>query len=248
MVTRPSSRRIGAVLVLVVSIVLPVSTFAHGGDATRIHACVNSSGRVRIVSPGGLCNPKETATDWNITGAPGPQGPQGAQGSAGPPGPSSSEGLAIYDSTVRKLGDVITVIPNGGSDGPIRDFVFPFRMNGTTYVLTIGPGLDIFFGNAVGTFFESTDCSGPMWISPRKLTPPGTPAALPHVAVLYPGWTMYIGNRAAEPEMRMIRSALGFTVPPDGGCYPVPPSLFSVIPAEPLIDLLTIFTPPFSVR
>lgn len=55
---------------------------AHGGDATKIHACVNNaSGEVKIVGPSSTCHHNSTAVDWNVTG---PQGPAGSQGPAGP--------------------------------------------------------------------------------------------------------------------------------------------------------------------
>lgn len=39
--------------------------FAHGGDPSLVHACVNkSSGEVKIVSPNATCKPHENAVDW----------------------------------------------------------------------------------------------------------------------------------------------------------------------------------------
>lgn len=38
---------------------------AHGGDPTKIHACVNkSSGEIKIVAPNATCKPNENAVDW----------------------------------------------------------------------------------------------------------------------------------------------------------------------------------------
>src|SRR4051794_27537730 len=62
---------------------------AHGGDTTRIHACVkNSGGTVRIVGASEACKSGETAVDWNITGVgvPGPVGPKGDKGPKGDQG------------------------------------------------------------------------------------------------------------------------------------------------------------------
>jgi hypothetical protein len=67
---------------------LGVYVNAHGGDASRIHGCVdNRTGAIRIVGPLQNCTAsKETALDWNIAGPAGPQGAQGLQGVAGPAG------------------------------------------------------------------------------------------------------------------------------------------------------------------
>jgi hypothetical protein len=66
---------------------------AHGGDTTKIHACVRSgTGAIRIVSATAACNSNEMALDWNIQGNPGPAGPQGLAGPAGPQGEEGSPG------------------------------------------------------------------------------------------------------------------------------------------------------------
>ena len=64
---------------------------AHGGDASRIHGCVdNRSGALRIIGATQNCTAnRETALDWNIAG---PQGSQGIQGPEGPSGPAGSPG------------------------------------------------------------------------------------------------------------------------------------------------------------
>lgn len=60
--------------------------YAHGGNASLVHACVKASGgQTRIVGPSVSCNASEAAVDWSITG---PAGPAGVAGPAGPPGPA----------------------------------------------------------------------------------------------------------------------------------------------------------------
>jgi hypothetical protein len=45
--------------------------YAHGGDATLIHACVNkNSGAVKIVDANASCKKNETALDWPSTVSP----------------------------------------------------------------------------------------------------------------------------------------------------------------------------------
>ena len=72
-----------------------VGVSAHGGDSTKIHACVNAAGNLKIVGAGDACNQNEIALDWNVQGVPGIQGPQGVKGDtgeAGPPGPIGATG------------------------------------------------------------------------------------------------------------------------------------------------------------
>ena len=81
----------------------PPVVYAHGGDASLIHACVKKSnprGQTRIVGPSVRCAAGERANHWSITGpagsagvagGPGPVGVAGAPGpvgAAGPPGPA----------------------------------------------------------------------------------------------------------------------------------------------------------------
>src|SRR5688500_18745933 len=83
---------------------------AHGGDASRIHACIrerdqDGEGRqLRIIGPTESGWSGETGSDWNSqgpagpqgakgdTGPSGPQGPQGMQGAPGAPGPAGAQG------------------------------------------------------------------------------------------------------------------------------------------------------------
>lgn len=67
---------------------------AHGGDVTKIHACVKSNGEIRIVAASESCKDNQSALDWNIQGPPGPAGPQGAKGDPGPAGPPGPQGPA----------------------------------------------------------------------------------------------------------------------------------------------------------
>src|SRR5215213_7675750 len=54
----------GGLLIVALAVVSMAS--AHGGDATRIHSCINNnSGAIKIVSPSQACNNGETALDWN---------------------------------------------------------------------------------------------------------------------------------------------------------------------------------------
>ncbi|MEA2626066.1 MAG: hypothetical protein QOD06_2111, partial [Candidatus Binatota bacterium] len=87
--------RIASIAVAAASIVtLGVSRVsAHGGDMSRIHACIGKNPKdVRIVGADDICKANETPLDWNIQGPPGPQGPQGPQGAVGAQGPRGLPG------------------------------------------------------------------------------------------------------------------------------------------------------------
>ena len=69
---------------------------AHGGDTTRIHACVKQDGTLRIISATGTCKPNEIALDWSIVGPqglPGTPGEPGEKGDTGEPGAPGEPGL-----------------------------------------------------------------------------------------------------------------------------------------------------------
>jgi hypothetical protein len=57
---------------------------------TRIHACVDNAGNIKIIGASGGCKNNETALDWNVQGVKGDTGPQGDPGPQGVPGPAGS--------------------------------------------------------------------------------------------------------------------------------------------------------------
>src|SRR5687768_13554992 len=91
-------RRITTAIVFLLGLAFSnvLTTLAHGGDITLIHACVrNNTGAIRIVGASDTCTNNERPLDWRIQGEPGPvgpQGPEGPQGPAGPQGPQGPEG------------------------------------------------------------------------------------------------------------------------------------------------------------
>lgn len=93
-------------ITLSLTLIPPPRVEAHGGDATRVHACAKTkNGQLRLVGPTTPCLPSETAADWSIMGSQGPQGPagpqglqgatgaQGLQGATGPQGPAGQDGV-----------------------------------------------------------------------------------------------------------------------------------------------------------
>jgi hypothetical protein len=84
--------------------------YAHGGDTSKVHACVNfNTGGGRIVgaptdsgfvgSASSLCGSGETPVDWSAAGAQGAQGPPGPEGPTGPAGPAGTAGAAGTNGT-----------------------------------------------------------------------------------------------------------------------------------------------------
>ena len=109
-----------------------VGVGAHGGDATKIHACVDQAGNIKIVGPAAACKQNEVALDWNvqgvqgvkgdqgIPGVPGAKGDTGAKGEtgeAGPPGtftgsftsPNGSFTLAVTDNGIELTGPLASI-------------------------------------------------------------------------------------------------------------------------------------------
>jgi hypothetical protein len=92
-----------------------------------------------------------------------------------------------------------------------------------------------------GTFYESSDCSGQAFIR----TASGTPS--PIVAIADVNQTVHVGNPNDTSTTILAQSGMGQGT----GCQVnqgSPPPITGVIPAVRSIDLVPMFTPPFSVR
>lgn len=65
-------------VIIILYILLTNFVFAHGGDTSKIHACIKNSilnaANVRIVDANTNCTNNETPLDWNIQGIPGQNG------------------------------------------------------------------------------------------------------------------------------------------------------------------------------
>lgn len=86
---------------LAASLITTAVVWAHGGDGSAVHACINANGGVRITGAPGYgnantsCSAGETAVDWAVqgpAGPPGATGPAGPAGAAGAPGPAGAAG------------------------------------------------------------------------------------------------------------------------------------------------------------
>jgi hypothetical protein len=96
---------------------------AHGGDVTKIHACVDAAGNIKIVGASATCKQHETAVDWNIQGVKGDKGDQGVPGAKGDPGvmgpPGTFTGSFISPNQDYRLTVADTGIELRGPNGRI---------------------------------------------------------------------------------------------------------------------------------
>jgi len=89
---------------------------AQAQQVQQLYACVNnSSGTIKMVAQGTICENGATMFTWNVTGAIGPQGP------AGPAGPQGSTGATGATGVTGPAGPAGPQGPAGpsGPQGPI---------------------------------------------------------------------------------------------------------------------------------
>ena len=123
------------------SIATIVGVSAHGGDSTRIHACVNDAGGLRIVAAAESCKLNETPLDWSVQGAKGDtglQGPKGDQGEPGPPG--TFAGVFTSPNAAYTLSVTDTGIQMAGPEGVIRITSNGVELAGTLSKINLGNG------------------------------------------------------------------------------------------------------------
>jgi len=105
-------------------------------------------------------------------------------------------------------------------------------------VVAVNVTKDRFYAGQV--LFELENCQGARWFPPNDRT---SESLLPYVVVGPPGNTIYLPQINALPQRMTFGSVLSF----GNECSSFP---FSApgIPGDALINLDTVFTPPFSVR
>ncbi len=87
-------------LPLLIALILVSASALYAADTGIIHACVTSTGTIRIISDAQVCKSSEKLLTWNQQGPAGPAGPQGLAGPqgdagpAGPPGPAGPQGAS----------------------------------------------------------------------------------------------------------------------------------------------------------
>lgn len=152
--------------------------------------------------------------------------------------------LVIVDSRGKVLGATV----GGASVHKIPQLASNDRAR-PTVLLQVGQQLvavevarDRFYPSSV--FFEAANCLGSpwIWLGVDPLYDP--PGLLPASAVAPPGQTLYVQTPGSHLEVRTRRSFLR----PDGTCGEAEPFLDTAVAAQPLVDLDTVFTPPFSLK
>ena len=148
--------------------------------------------------------------------------------------------VAIVDSKGKAVGESIGAL--GGA--PSGTLMLP------AVLLRVGQNLAFvnvdrngFFGGTL--YFESTNCSGTPWF--RSPQPSGRPSLLPQTAIGLPGQTLYMEMAGGLTQTVTLRSSMG----QDLFCLDnrfFSPITVTAVQAQPLVDLLTVFTPPFSLR
>lgn len=148
-------------------------------------------------------------------------------------------GLAVYDANGNHIGPVMNVVT---PEGPVvvavkvGERVIPLFMTRTSI------GVD--YSGSNNLYFETTDCTGPPFLAQSSVM-------LPRAIVAKPGRTVYFADPFGPSHLITQRSFLpgGDSGQPPGSCSSeAQPSVRTVVPAVPLTDLDTLFTPPFSVR
>ena len=137
---------------------------------------------------------------------------------------------------VDSAGTVVGSITGFTVDGP--RLVLPqvvLQRDGRLVGLLVHP--DRFEGSGQSLAYASMDCTGPAWLSGpfATLILPGT--------IEGPGQTVYIPDPSATPGLVTAQSILQM-----GTCFTFQFDVSSAVPAIPLVDLNTLFIPPFSLK
>jgi hypothetical protein len=153
--------------------------------------------------------------------------------------------LTVYDADGKKVGVI------AGGDYTDSEFLplVPFKVDDVPFMLLVFR--DGFVGYRV-VVWESANCSGTPFLT---LSNPSAPSSLPRVGVGLPGSTVYVEDGPA----RTITAGSYSTYPFPGANQPpwipsqctraqVFPWTAMAVPARALIDMDTLFKPPFTVR
>ena len=147
----------------------------------------------------------------------------------------SVSALTVVDAHGTEVGPLISAYAPGPSSSPVLGMV-AFRVDHQPFALIVSR-LQI-SGGSSGPYFFSPNCSGEPWIE-------GGTTLIPLGAVSAPGHTVY----APEPgATRQIFNPFdGSRLDPDGTCQAFNGPI-GLLAARPLVELDTLFTPPFSVE
>lgn len=145
--------------------------------------------------------------------------------------------LAVFDTNGKRLGNAVGITDK-------NRLVLSFKVDDHLFTAVLFTK-DHFVGTGFGeaTYFDSPDCTGNPFIHKERDN------VLPSIQVNIPGNTIYMEDPDATARSVRVRSFLPAASSDGyGACYNTDSQLNNRIRAIPLIDLNTVFTPPFSVR
>lgn len=154
--------------------------------------------------------------------------------------------LKVFDATGKKVGDVLSMkeysagYPNGSSP------IVALKFGG--HVFTVEVLRHQLSGNLSDLlYFQSQDCTGTPYLrgylgAPALFGDQADVLLAAHVSA--PGKTVYLPVPGSISQSRSVQSSWWR----DGVCQLGGDAGLLSVPAFPLIDLNTVFTPPFSVR
>ncbi|OFV94944.1 MAG: hypothetical protein A3H28_12935 [Acidobacteria bacterium RIFCSPLOWO2_02_FULL_61_28] len=144
----------------------------------------------------------------------------------------------IIGTTLGGLG-IHNIEISGGSSLAVRSIVL---LAVDQHLVPVAVGRDRFYGSGV-FYFELENCAGAPWF-PVITSTSEPPGLLSRVGIGPPGQTVYLQTDDAAPQSITIRSMLQPPLPCSNQTF----HDIGALPTQPLVDLLTIFTPPFSLR
>ena len=155
--------------------------------------------------------------------------------------------LKVEDSTGKTIGrtlgaiNVYNIESSASTDLNMRTVVL-LQVDQTLVPAMVGR--DRFYGGR-GLWYESEHCMGvPFFSVDTTFSETDALSLLPQTAVAPPGQTIYVAIPGAARQTITGRSNLEFGL----RCTNRTVADIPVIPTQPLVDLLTVFTPPFSLK
>jgi len=212
--------------------------------------CAPKSG-VGAVTVRPACKPNQVQLDpisLGLQGPPGPKGDTGNPGPQGPAGPAGPTALVLVDSTGAKVGDVV------GADTTMPNVTIATAIGNQTVLLTAARSG--FGSNSPGDFFEppastystiyfsGLHCSGPAYIKPTMT------AVLPWLRVVVRE-DRYAYIPASSTIEDIVYQSAWLESPSLSFCNDgpfAPPQTAHGVVATSVVDLFSLFTPPFDVR
>ena len=156
--------------------------------------------------------------------------------------------LTVYDADGNRVGVIIGAETEYDAFHPL----VPFKVDDVPFMLSVFR--DGFAAQEV-VVWESTDCSGAPFIPIGTPDYPITRSSLPIVALGVPGSTVYVEDGAVTTIGVRSYSTMPINAPRNVPPLPtrcaapgIVPWIRQVVPARALIDMNTLFKPPFTVR